>query len=120
MSVSGNEGAILPLAQVVLGTSDTVIYTGLSGSTAPIVTYVNILWIANTDSNDRTFTLHYWLTGALTVSNSLTEAQSIKANTSFYYNFHNPGLPIPTGYTLYGKADSAAKITATIFGSVKI
>lgn len=112
--------AVKPLAQVQLGVGLTVIYSGLPGGTAPILTRCSSLWICNTDSADHTFTLRFWLTGALTAVNSLVEAQSIKANTPFYFHFHEDGLPILTGYTLYGLADVGAKITATLFGAEEV
>lgn len=113
-------GAVKPLAQVVVGTSDTVIYTGLAGSTAPVITYGGMLWVCNTDSVDRTFSLRFWLTGVLSADNALQEAQDIKARTAFYYNFHEPGFPIPTGYTLYGSASVAGKIVMTLFGAEQV
>lgn len=113
-------GAVKPLAQVLAGATDTVLYTGLPGSTAPVITYVTSLWVANIDTVQRAFTLHFWLTGSLTSSNALTEAQAIPGNVTFYYNFHKYGLPIPTGYTLYGKGDVASKIVFTLFGSEQV
>ena len=102
------------LGQVQLGTGLTTIYTGLA-QPPNAVTKVNGLWICNTDTAQRTFTLRIG-TGSLVAANSLAEGVTIAANTTYILSGSEWFIHIGAGVLLQGLADVASKITITLFG----
>ena len=107
-------GAVKLLAQVQLGTGATLIYTAPVGTTSPIARLAG-LWLCNTDSAIQTATIRVGV-GTLTAANSLGEAWSIPANTTFFISFEFGAVILPAGYKLEGLSGAAAKVTCTLFG----
>jgi hypothetical protein len=105
-----------PLAQVQLGTGLTDIYVN-PDQPPGTVTEIDALWIANTDSAAHTVTLRVG-TGTLTAANSLGEAWAILANETFILGVGMVILRLQPGQKLQGLADSASKITVSVYGVV--
>lgn len=102
------------LGQVQLGTGLTTIYTPPTG-TGNLTGRVNAIWICNTDSAARTFTLRHGV-GSLTVANSLAEAVPINGNTTYVLSGSEWIITLATGSQLQALADAASKITVTVYG----
>jgi hypothetical protein len=106
--------AVKLLGQAQLAATLTTVYT-VPSYPPSVFARVNAIWIANTDSSARTVTLRVG-TGTLTVANSLLEAVSIPANTTWLLTGAEWSLTIGAGYTIQALSDSANKITMTISG----
>ena len=104
------------LAQAKLAATATTVYTVPS---SPVNAHirVNALWVANTDSADRTVTLRVG-TGALTAANCIGSGWVIPANTTFLITGSEWMLTLGAGYKIEGQADVADKIVVTVSGDL--
>lgn len=102
------------------GTAGTLYTAPSAASTSGAVTSLAILrdmWLCNTDTVDRTATLHIVASGgSATAANMIMPAVTITAGQSLHYS----GLAtlIPAGGTIQGLASSANKITYVLTGEV--
>lgn len=106
--------AVKLLGQVQLGATLTTIYT-VPAYPPSVFARINSIWIANTDSSARTVTLRVG-SGTLTAANSLLEAVSIPANTTWLLTGAEWGLTLGVDQKIQGLSDSASKITVTVSG----
>lgn len=105
------------LGQIQLGVALTDVYVVPTGA-GNVSAKISTIWICNTDSAARTVTLRSGA-GALAANNSLLEAASIPANTT--WEIDAAGLvSLLSGQKIQGLSDVAAKITITIFGTETI
>lgn len=107
-------GARKLLAQVQLTASLADIYV-VPTQPPNTVALVGAFWVANTDSSARTVTIRIGV-GTLTAANSLMEAVSIAANTSYVLLGSEWNLTLQAGAHIQGLADSASKVTVTLMG----
>ena len=107
--------AIKVLWQVQLGVGLTTIYTA-PAQPPNAKAAVQTLWICNTDASNRTVTIRVG-TGTLTAANSLLEGTLIEANTVYIIGDQQGfGMILNAGEYIQGLADSASKITVSVFG----
>ena len=99
-----------------LGSSSGTLYTAPSNSyKTDQKAIIRDIWVCNTDSSARTYTLYVVESGGSVADNrAIAKAVSIAANTTHQYN--NLAIVIETAGTLRGLASSANLVTVLVSG----
>jgi hypothetical protein len=110
--------AIKPLGQVTLGVALADIVATPTGAQPNSIVEIYTIWVANTDTVARAVTLRYGAGVLVSPTNSLGEALSIPANTTWIMESNNdkPVVCLKAGDHLQGLCDAASKVNITAFG----